>query len=154
MIQVNRVMLTLAMKVWRPWKLNPDGSFTWRKRSDAIWCIEHHNAPLPARKAMHSQQGATWRSSDHPCTLDDFVFLQDNGMYAHIGTGAHFTARQINKMIFKDRSTWPTRLMGERIRPTSFFRRYGRIARAAEFNMARVALTHPQEADYAQQQAA
>lgn len=136
MIQINRIALTLDFKVKREWKENEDGSWTWRRRIDSIWSIEHHNNPEPSRKPMYSLQGSRWRASDHSVTLDDFVFLQDKAVYVHLGTGQYFTARHINALIFRDKSTWPHNLVNGRVKPTSFLRRNSRVTQQAELNNA------------------
>lgn len=140
-IPLGRIALTPDKKVHRVWIENPDGGFIWRKRADHIWTIKCKNvAAAPCKKSMKSQQGRLFKVSDHSVTLDDFVFLYDRGVYVHVSTGCHFTARQINSFIFRDRTTWPARLMAEPVWPTVFIRRFNRVSQSAEFSVVMEAL--------------
>lgn len=154
MIQINRIALTLDFKVEREWRENEDTSLTWRLRIDSIWNIEHHNEPEASRKSMYSLQGSPFRASEHSVTLDDFVFLQDKAVYVHLRTAKHFTARHINALIFKDKSTWPHNLIHGRIKPTSFFRRYNRVTQSAELARALALINNGQSMEAADAQQA
>ncbi len=147
MIQINRIALTMDKKVHRTWKPKPDTSLEWRKRIDSIWLIEQYNEPTPSRKSMYSLQGVPFRASEHSVTLEDFVFLQDQSAYVHLGTRQHFTARHINALIFRDKSTWPHHLINGRVKPTSFIRRHNRVAQSAELNRALDMLSFVEERD-------
>lgn len=133
-IQVSRIGLSRDKRIIRKWAENEDGTFTWRNRADSVWLVEKLNEPEPRRKPIYSTQGWPFRIEHHQVTLDDFVFLYDRKLYVHIATGSHFTARHINKLIFRDKATWPTRLMQGRMKPTSFIRRYNRVTQSAEYN--------------------
>lgn len=136
-VQINRIALSPAKRVQRKWIENRDGTFTWRKRIDNQWTIEKKNEPTEESRPLYSMQGLPFRPSQHSVTLDDFVFLIDKIVYVHLPTGYHFTARQINFLIFRDRGTWPAKLSVGRvhIRPTTFMRKFNRVAQSAELDV-------------------
>ncbi len=144
-IQIDRIAINRE-KVQRRWEPLEDGSFIWRKRADVAWKIEHHNAwPKPekprAHRPMVSHEGAAFFPYEQSITLDDFVLLADRWRYCHIGTGLSFTARQINKQIFKDRASWPMRAgLETRLNPASWVRKYNRVEDTRRFNVVRGAL--------------
>ncbi len=144
-IQIDRIAIS-SDKVQRRWEALEDGSFIWRKRADVAWKIEHPNAwPKPekprAHRPMVSIEGVAFFPYEQSITLDDFVLLRDAWRYCHIGTGLTFTARQINKQIFKDRAAWPMRVgIEERKRPSAWIHKYNRVEDTRRFNVVRGAL--------------
>ncbi len=131
-------------KVRRQWTVQEDGSLMWRKRADVMWKIELHNTwakPTNAHRPMRSMTGMPFLAYDHSVTLDDFVLLADRWCYCHIATGLTFTARQINRQIFKNKATWPVR-QGEEIKmnPARWIRKYNRVEDSRRFNVVRGAL--------------
>jgi hypothetical protein len=142
-IQIDKIAIG-DNKVRRQWTLHEDGTLTWRKRADVVWKIEHHNAPQPPAKPnrpMLSAEDRPFFPHEHSVTLDDFVLLRDAWCYCHIGTNLKFTARQINRHIFKDKSTWPMRAGIEtRMNPAAWIRKYNRVEDSRRFAVVREAL--------------
>lgn len=144
-IQIDKIALT-ENKVQRHWETLEDGTLLWRKRVDVLWQIERHNSwPVPVsprkHRPMFSQEDQPFFPYEQSVTLDDFVLLRDKWRFCHIGTGLTFTARQINRHIFKDVATWPVRFgFGERKRPSAWIHKYNRVESSARFNVVRGAL--------------
>lgn len=145
-LQIDAITLADG-KVKRNWEPQPDGSFVWRKRADVVWKIERHNAPekpkVPRQhRPMMSEENKTFYPYDQSVTLDDFVLLRDRWRYCHVGTGLTFTARQINRQIFRDKATWPVRVgtEEERKRPSAWIHKYNRVESSSRFNIVRGAL--------------
>lgn len=141
-LQLDRIELT-GDKVHRLWEPSQDGTFLyWKKRLDNIWKIARHNECIDKKnRPLTSLEGMPFYGHKHSCTLDDFVLLADSWNYCHIATGFHFTARQINKHIFKDESNWPTRHgYGTRMNPAAWIRRFNRVDSSHRFKAIREAI--------------
>lgn len=144
-IQIDKIAIG-DNKVRRQWTVSEDGSLLWRKRADVLWKIEKHNVHsmpiLPHRhRPMLTVEDRPFYPYEHSVTLDDFVLLRDVWRFVHIATGLTFTARQINRHIFKDAATWPVRVgIEERKRPAAWIHKYNRIESSARFNVIRGAL--------------
>lgn len=142
-IQIDKIAIS-EDKVQRQWTEHEDGSLTWRKRIDVAWKIERHNKghrPAKPNRPMLSADDRPFLPYEHSVTLDDFVLLRDRYIYCHIKTGLTFTARQINRHIFKDKATWPMRVgHGERTNPAKWIRKYNRVEDSRRFNVVMGAL--------------
>lgn len=143
-IQIDKITLAEGGKVKRRWIARDDGSLVWRKRANVVWEIEHHNVgfkPKLANRPMIADDDRVFRPHEHSVTLDDFVLLRDIWRYCHIKTGMTFTARQINRHIFRDKSSWPVRRgYGDRMNPAAWIRKYNRVEESRRFAVVRGAL--------------
>lgn len=142
-IQIDKIAIG-GNKVQRQWTTQEDGSLIWRKRLDVMWKIELQNSwpkPTAAHRPLRSIEGRPFLAYDNSVTLDDFVMLRDVYVYCHIKTGLTFTARQINRHIFRNKSTWPVRHGEEtRMNPARWIRKYNRVEDSKAFNVIRGAL--------------
>jgi hypothetical protein len=137
-IQIDKIALAPPLgKVARRWEPEEDGSLTWRRRSNAVWKIEHHNTTPKSHKPIASREGVAFFAHKQSVTLDDFVFLRDIYQYCHIETGLTFTARQINNNVFKDKAAWPVRAGAEKMDPAQWIRKHNRVEHSAHFKMIR-----------------
>lgn len=136
-IQLDKIALAPPGKVVRRWEQEEDGSFTWRKRADTVWKVEHHNTAPKSHKCVRSREGTPFFAHLASVTLDDFVFVRDSYQYCHIETGLTFTARQINHNIFKDKAAWPLREGEGRMDPAKWMRRYNRVEYNQQFQLIR-----------------
>jgi hypothetical protein len=136
-IALDKIALAPPGKVVRRWEPEEDGSFTWRKRANMVWKIEHHNTAPKSHKPVASREGAPFYAHKQSVTLDDFVFLHDVYQYCHVESGLTFTARQLNNNIFKDRAAWPVRAGSTKMDPAQWIRKFNRVEHSQQFRMVR-----------------